>query len=362
MKKDHSIGIILLLLYRLCKDSRKYPIIREGMSKYAKKFTSLIESKRAPFGIILHWGVYSVPGYDDIKSAHRRRTQNGSEWYLRRLTEKGTYRPISGYKETQAYHRRNYPDMEYADFAPMFLSNSSNWNPESWIQYFKHVKCEFLIITAKHHDGYCLWPSKTGHQTGSNVDIIGTLAYYAQQYGLQFGIYYSWFEFGVSVTKDYLTTTVTPQLEELEKYKPDIWWFDGDWECKSQYAKTYMTSFCKRARKLNPNVLINDRIGLSRDSDGLASYRVYNDRTLPTNTGIPQEHINTIGLSWGYNRDQKPDDYKTVKELIELYEETTSVGCRFLLNMGPLADGTLDPIEVERLTGLGSYISSQKRL
>ena len=70
MKKDHSIGIILLLLYKLCKDSRKYPIIREGLSKYAKKFTSLIESKRASFGIILHWGVYSVPGYDDIKSAY----------------------------------------------------------------------------------------------------------------------------------------------------------------------------------------------------------------------------------------------------------------------------------------------------
>ena len=65
------------------------------------------------FGVIFHWGLYSVPAYDDTKSCKKRSIQNGSEWYLRRLRETGTFRPISGWKETQEFHKANYGDKPY---------------------------------------------------------------------------------------------------------------------------------------------------------------------------------------------------------------------------------------------------------
>lgn len=85
------------------------------------------------FGIIFHWGIYSVPAFDDPKSASRRKTQNGSEWYLKRLmTQEGAYRPVSGWKETQAYHAEHYPEMKYEDFASQFSPTS--WDPDTWMK------------------------------------------------------------------------------------------------------------------------------------------------------------------------------------------------------------------------------------
>lgn len=315
------------------------------------------------FGIIFHWGLYSIPAFDDTESAKRRFTQNGSEWYLKRLTETGDFRPISGWKETQDFHNKTYGNKKYEDFASDFQTDK--WNPDQWMELCKSVGASYVILTAKHHDGYCLWDTKTTKfnsvETG-NKDLIKLFADSAKKYNLKFGIYYSWTEFNKNCIKSYVDSVMYPQVLELIKYRPDIWWFDGDWNCKSQYSIKKIEQLCDLIRKDNLDALINDRLGKNdkfKDPNflGKASYRVYQDRFIPSKKPeVPWEHINTIGMSWGRNKCQTKKDYKTPEELLALYNKVTSMNGRFLLNLGPNNDGTLDEFEVETLKKFSELI------
>ena len=329
-----------------------------------KQKTGVSKKGETDFGIIFHWGVYSVPAYDDPKSALNRKTQNGGEWYLKRLKEKGTWSPISGWEATQKYHKETYGDMQYEDFAPLF--QAENWNPDQWMELCQKVGATYVIITAKHHDGYCLWPTKTREQDLGFLptDLIKTFAESAKKHNLKFGVYYSWGEFQVGCSQTYLNSIVAPQIHELMAYSPQIWWFDGDWFCKDkpnkQFNKQFMDKICDEIHQKLPNATINDRIGHfdeRKDPNylGRADYRVYGDRAIPkVKPLVPWEHINTIGLSWGRNRAQTANHYKTPQKLLELYSQVKSLGGRFLLNLGPNSDGTLDELEVQRLIEFSS--------
>jgi alpha-L-fucosidase len=316
-------------------------------------------------GVIFHWGIYSVPAYDSIASVKRRSMQNGSEWYLKRLSQKADgYRPVAGYKETQKFHAENYANVKYEDFAKSFTAEK--YNPEEWMKVAKSIKATYVILTAKHHDGYCLFPqtppTNTTEEHKDATDKILQFKQAAVKHGLKFGVYYSWTEFNKSCTKKYLNDTVLPHMKTLMAYKPDIWWFDGDWDCKTQYAQKVIDDCCDDIRKSHPAVLINDRIGnkkLRKDVDylGRSSYRVYSDREIPA--VIPKvkwEHINTIGYSWGRNKQQQKEDYKTGCDLFKLYTQVKDLKVNFLINMGPNADGTLCQEEVTALTDFGKLL------
>ena len=127
---------------------------------------------------------------------------------------------------------------------------------------------------------------------------------------------------------------------------------------------------CKKIKKLNPDVEINDRLGGSKEIKekresynflGDATFRSYGDRELPEKEpDVPREHINTIGYSWGRNKQQKDNHYKTSSELYELLQKVRDLNGRFLINLGPNADGTLDEKEVESLKGLRKLIRREK--
>jgi alpha-L-fucosidase len=337
--------------------SSKHNIDKDNIIKYVLHY-------RLKIGIIFHWGIYSVPAYDDMKSVYRRKMKNGSEWYLKRLTETGTYRPISGYKETQRYHEETYGALTYNDLADYFTADK--WNPDDWMEICVKNKVTYVILTVKHHDGFCLWDTKTTKfncvAKGPKINILEKFKKSAINYGLVFGIYYSWSEFGKNCTKEYVNKVIAPQIHELEKYKPDIWWFDGHWECKSKYAIDKMNELCKYIKTGNPNVEINDRLGDKKLYEnptylGESTYRVYSDRYIPED--IPEcmwEHINTIGFSWGINKQQKTKDYKSGEDLFDLYKTVKSKNGRFLLNMGPCEDGSLDKNEVKSLNEFGKLL------
>jgi alpha-L-fucosidase len=320
-------------------------------------------------GAIFHYGLYAVPAYDSVKSAKRRSTANGSEWYLKRLTETGTFRPTSGYKDTQEYHKLHYPNKEYSDFKELFLCE--NLNIDSWMETVSKIGCKYVILTAKHHDGYCLFETKTTEfnsvDSGPKKDILLEFKKSAKKYNMMFGIYYSWSEFNKSITIKYFNETIVPQIEELKKYDPDIFWFDGSWELKTKYAKEGVTKICKELKIKNPKILINDRIGSCKDEFkdqdylGESSFRVYSDRYIPTETPkVPWEHINTIGFSWGRNIQQEEKDYKTGEKLYELYKKVNDMKGNFLINLGPNADGTLDEMEVNSLEKFGEIMMNKK--
>lgn len=318
----------------------------------------MIEENSNPFlGIVVHFGLFSIPAYDDIKSASKRGMQNGSEWYKKRLEEDpNAFRPTSGAKATKEYHEKYYPDMEYSDFAKIFKPDLKNI--DSWTKLAKKIGASYMILTAKHHDGYSLYPSKVGLH--SKKDIVQAFKDSCENYGLIFGVYYSWSEFGKSCTKEYMDNIVKPQINKLIKYKPLIWWFDGDKECKSKYSLNIIEELCQKIRKKIPGVIINDHIGIKLISDnelGFSDFRTYEGNNFPSNKSkTTWEYNSTIGLSWGRNKQQKEKDYKTVKELTELYTKVRKLGGKFLINIGPDADGSLDPIEKERLLGFSKTI------
>lgn len=327
---------------------------------------SYLESKKRPLPrdssgdlrIIVHWGVYSVPAFDSVESAQLRKIQNGSEWYQKRLLSSPEDRPFptSGWKPTQAYHLKHYgAKVKYEDFKEMLnkILQESKWNPDTWVQLWQKAGVSTVILTAKHHDGFCLWPTKTT-DFKSDQDLVGQVQSACHKAGMKFGIYYSWGEFTKSGSDANYLQTVRTQIDELLAYKPSVTWFDGHWFLYGKAGQLTMNECVKKIKKALPECEINDRLGDKQkyQSDetylGLSTYRVYADRHVPARQpSVPWEHVNTISFSWGYNRMQLKQHYKTGQDLFDLYTKVKGLGGRFLLNFGPRADGTLDPFEVE---------------
>ena len=217
----------------------------------------------------------------------------------------------------------------------------------------KQIGASYVVLTTRHHDGYCLWPTATA-APHSTRDLVGAFVEAARKAGLRAGLYYSWSEFDKSCTLPYMREVVVPQVRELQRYQPDLWWFDGHWAVKSKGGLEIVRELCASLRKDKPDVELNDRLGGKEYEDpthlGLATYRVYEDRALPdTVPTVPWEHVNTVGLSWGRNHSQQPADYKSVEQLQALRAKVEAMKGRFLLNLGPDANGELDECEVARL-------------
>ena len=348
--------------------------------------------RNAKFGIIIHWGVYSVPAFDSTEHAKKRKIMNGSEWYLRRLV--ATFRVGASEKLTKEYHSKEYPHESYADLAKRFTAE--NWNPNDWANLIARSGARYVLITAKHHDGFCLWKTNTNKDwnslsTGPKRDILGDFlsairsldARKLPQGIIRAGLYYSWHEWdrtsGVDLcNKEYVSTIVARQIQELATYKPSIVFFDGDWLRGAGHwnSKKAIQTFTKA----NSECVVNDRLGKNdswqklRREDGnmLANYRTFADRTTPTKEQLIQdnqpnpehkpkrqwawERVDTIGLSWGRNKQQTVKDYKSLEELIGLLIDVVCKGGCLLLNIGPNSDGTLDKIEVERLECIGRWL------
>jgi alpha-L-fucosidase len=319
----------------------------------------------APFekqvGIIVHTGIYNVSRYDNIELSRWRAANNlinnGPEWYLYHLMNS---KPNKAALAVQNHHRKHYGNRDYFDFQKDFTY--SKWDPDQWMKFFKSCGATYVVLTAKHHDGFCLWPTRTTPNPKSKMDIVGRFVEAARKHGLQVGIYYSWLEFKQNMTRDYIKTIVQPHIKELIRYKPDIFWFDGDWKITPS-TQPLINECLDMIRRALPNILFNDRLGNKNERKsnpewlGRASYLVGLDRSIPLKQPRTRwEHINSIGLSWANNIAQQLQDYKTPKQLADLYDKVMSMKGRFLLNMGPLADGTLCPIETNILLQFSKHV------
>lgn len=303
----------------------------------------LVRHKKMEFGIIFHWGLYSVPAYDSIKSARRRKLQNGSEWYLKRLTENGTYRPVSGHLETKDYHNKTWNNIDYYDFITHFNKDTKNWDPDKWMLYCKSIGAKYVILTSKHHDGFCLWNTKSTERKSTN-NLLEKFGISAKKFGLKFGIYYSWGEFDISITKKYLET-IQIQINELLKFEPDLFWFDDNWDIKTQTATKTINSICEKIRKLG--IEINNRIPKNNENFDFKSF----EKHFPVEKDKKWEYIDTVGYSWGRNKDQSLEDYKTSDDIKKLLEKAKKLGCsKFTLNLGPDSKGDFDPFEEKILS------------
>lgn len=317
-------------------------------------------------GVIIHWGVYSVPGYDDVASARTRKIQNGSEWYLRRLTGPTNARMTSGSMETRAYHGAHFPEMRYVDFAPHFTA--SKWNPREWVHFLKQCGIQYIILTAKHHDGFCLWPNGRKHRStglpwnsgeiGPRRDVVGEMATATREAGLVFGLYYSLMEWDYPSTLksfDYISEIVHRDLEDLRlRYHPSIWWMDGDWT--HTMADWRLGSWLDRIHA--EGAITNDRLGKDHTAT-TGDFQNHRDRFLPS-TPLPSkwENVMTIGYSWGRNYQQTLTDYKSGADLTSIFIDTLTRGGNMLINFGPDREGSPDPFEAQSLIDFGTWVAA----
>jgi alpha-L-fucosidase len=292
------------------------------------------------YGIIVHYGLYSAYAYDDIKSAKVRKVQNGSEWYYGRLIDNSTFRPISGSFATKTHHQLNYNNSNYFDIANQ-LSPTRN-NIKKFIMQCRTVGATYIILTAKHHDGFCLWNTETTDKV-STVGICEIFAEECIKQNIEYGFYYSWFEFDKSFTIDYFNSHCVKQLGELSLLKPKYIWFDGSWKITQKQIKIKINEICKNIT--DKGILINDRIGIS-PVPNYVTWNVQSDRFIPKIKTNGWQHVNTIGYSWGYNQF---DEYKDGKSIYKIYEQVQKLGGSFLLNIGPQKDFIICKDELKSL-------------
>lgn len=330
----------------------------------------------AKFGIFIHWGVYSVPAWRKVTEG---RYASYAEWYYARVM----FDKEGGGEE---FHTRNFGrDFEYRDFAPMFKAEL--FEPDEWADLFLRSGAKYVVLTSKHHDGFCLWPTKSPYKKGWNSmdvgpkrDLLGDLSSAVRKTGLRMGLYYSIIEWesnwthrtesGYFIPKylvnkyripedEYIDNHMIPQLRELViTYQPAVIFGDaGEWDRTAEEWKTldFLAWLYNSAPNKN-EVVVNDRFG--KDMPGKHGDYFSSEYQDAEGVGLdyPWEESRGVGGSYGFNRDEDIDDYNTSEELVHELIDIVSRGGNLLLNVGPTSDGRIPVIMQQRLVDIGAWL------
>lgn len=293
--------------------------------------------EEAKLGIFIHWGIYAV----------------------------------NGVSESWSFYNNYLPYEEYMNQTKGFTA--SKYNPKEWLDLIQESGARYTVLTTKHHDGVALWDTKAGDlsvvkSTPAGKDLVAPFVEEVRKHGLKLGFYYSLLDWS---HPDYPNKTKTEtrykddparwnkfvqfnfaQLAELNKtWKPDLYWFDGDWE---QSAETWNSKgIVDLLRSTNPNVIINSRI------------QGYGDYATPEQ-GVPVvrpkdkywELCMTMNDSWGFQH--ADTNYKTPHILLRTFVDCLSMGGNLLLDIGPKEDGTIPEEQVAILKEFGRWIKKHK--
>ncbi|XP_074606094.1 alpha-L-fucosidase-like [Acropora palmata] len=308
----------------------------------------------AKFGIIMHWGVYSVPSFY-------------SEWFW--WCWKGAKTP-----KCIDFMQKNYrPGFSYTDFAPMFKAEL--FDPNQWADILAKSGAKYFVLTSKHHEGWTNWKSDVSWNwnsvdNGPHRDLVGDLATAIRsRTNITFGLYFSLFEWFHPLyledkannfeTQNYVKAVVTPQLYDIvNTYKPEYIWSDGDWEAKDTYwNSTNFLAWLYNDSPVKDTVVVNDRWGAGCMCHHGGSYTC-SDRYNP---GVLQKHkwedaMTVDKYSWGFRRNTFLADYLTMDNLTSILASAVSCGGNMLMNIGPTPDGRIDPIFQEKLQQMGDWL------
>ncbi len=348
-----------------------------SIESYAERFDSSLKQtpdseerlekwfKDAKFGAFIHFGVYSVleGEYNGEGSGHRY-----SEWIQ-----------VAG----------KIPAAEYYEVAAQF--NPSEFNADEWAKTFKECGIKYVVLTAKHHDGFALFKSSVSHYnivdfTPFKRDIVKELSEACHRQGLKFGVYYShaqdWDEPDAPLINDkkehfrwkmhpYLIEDFQPdmdryimkksirQVEELVKnYELDMIWFDTPAGMNMERAKL----FSDTVRQYRPDCLINSRLIHSGRAVIESQYLPLYDYVSIADKEVPLmklplyvESPDSVSSSYGYKT--KGDCYyHTEKEMIHRLVKTVCAGGNSLVNNGPMGNGKLDPEAVRIYRAMGEWL------
>jgi alpha-L-fucosidase len=311
------------------------------------------------FGIFIHWGVYSVPAFAD---PHSQIGETYAEWYWNHMQNKDG--------PTWAFHLKNYgAQFHYQDFADQFKAEL--YDPNQWAELFQRSGARYVVLTSKHHEGFCLWPCPASWNwnavdVGPHRDLAGDLSKAVVAHGLKMGFYYSLYEWYNPLylhdSDRYVTDPMIPQMKDLvERYHPSLLWTDGEWEKPSSFWRsTEFLAWLFNESSVRDEIAVNDRWGKeTRETDGgfyTSEYAGFTKSGVSLGAAHKWEECQGMGKSFGYNRVEGVDDYKSASDLIHLLVNTVAKGGNLLLDIGPTADGRIPVIMQERLAQMGEWL------
>jgi len=309
------------------------------------------------FGLLVCWGFYSVPGWA-VQGQY-------AEWYWsnveRDKAKKGPW---------WRYHAKTYgEDFDCADFAEMFKAEL--FDAGHWAKVFEGSGAKYVLLTAKYHDGFCLWPNEHANkawgkpwnsvEVGPKRDLLGELGEAVRKEGLRMGIYYSLYEwYNPLWLKDrdrFVGEHMLPQLKEVvSRYKPAVIFADGEWDMPAEkWRSAEFLAWLYNESPVRDEVVVNDRWGKgARHKHG--GYYTTEYAAGMAGGGHAWEENRGMGYSYGYSRAEKLSDYRSGRELVLMLVDLVSRGGNFLLDVGPTADGRIPVIMEQRLAEMGRWL------
>jgi len=285
------------------------------------------------FGMFVHWGIYSIAGWHE-----------------------------------QHQWRGRVPRKEYGKLAAKW--NPVKFDPERWLDLLEEAGMRYLTVTAKHHDGFCLFDSKltdfNSARTPYGKDIIGMLSQACQKRGIPLCLYYSIADWHHPNYPNQGRHHELPAPEEGDK---------PDWDAYMEFLKGQVRELCTNYGKIHGiwwdmNVPKHIDLSINAMIRSLQPDAVINDRGFdPGDFGTPErdydadsarafekrvEACQAVGSeSWGYRTDE---DYYTIGHLERSITRYLARGANYLLNVGPMPDGQIDPRSTEILKGIGAWM------
>jgi alpha-L-fucosidase len=315
------------------------------------------------FGIFIHWGLYAVPSFAPVIP---NSGLSYSEWYWHSLTDRK--------KEFVDYHDKAYGGgFKYPQFEPSFKAEL--FDPKQWAEVFKQSGAKYVVLTSKHHEGYCLWNSAEADRdwgrpwnavTGTpKRDLLGDLTDAVRAAGLKMGYYYSLYEWynplwQMADKSRFVNEHMHPQFKDLiTRYKPAVIFSDGEWDLSDTVWKSEeLLAWLFNESPVAKDVVVNDRWGSNTRGKHTSATYTTSEYGSGMDASVTWEESQGIGNSYGYNRNEQLKDYKTSAQLILMLVDIVSRGGNLLLDIGPGADGTIPVIMQQRLTDMGTWLKA----
>ena len=299
--------------------------------------------REARFGMFIHWGVYSVPAgtYDG------KQIGGIGEWIMRSA---------------------NIPVARYQEYAKQF--NPEKFNANEWVSYAKAAGMKYIVMTAKHHDGFAMYPTKVSDwnitaRSEFKRDPIGEMSAACRKAGIKFGVYYSqnldWHHAGGGTAgavwddaqkgdfHKYVREISAPQVNELlTNYKPAVLWWDINGPFDAEEIKALTASFSKV-----PGLISNNRLG-----GGVPGDTETPEQFIPATgfKGRDWETCMTMNDTWGFK--SYDSNFKSTTTLVRNLIDIASKGGNYLLNVGPTSEGVIPAPEVDLLRQVGQWMKA----
>ena len=334
--------------------------------------------KDAKFGIYTHWGIYSVPAKGP-----------NATWYPYYMYREGN--------EQYEYHLKTYggpAKFGYKDFIPQFTAEK--FDPDEWAEVFKYSGAQYAGPVGEHHDGFCMWDTQysewSAAKMGPKRDVVGLLEKAIRKAGMRYlvalhhaenwwfyphwrkefdtsdlrytGLYGDLHNMGGPINQDWFFNQDRPSkkfietwkgkiLEVIDRYSPDMLWFDNGMSgVPEQYKQEFLAYYFNRAVEHGHEVVVTYKGYALAPGPGVIDLELGRMDRLTYYEWITDSTVDD-GSAWGYIKDAK---YKSATTLVHYLVDNVSKNGYLLLNVGPKPNGTLPAEAVQVLKGIGDWM------